>query len=192
MKVGRAARLPTSISLRQADGSVCPDGGCAVSVMIADDDGPAVARITITPVPPAASADHGPYYPKDDFLALPDGAVHGRDATLTFTLNLDTEVTATGTPELVLDLFDRERRGRYTGGSGTRQLTFVWTVAEGDNDPDGLEVRSLDLEDGTIRDSQGRRPVAGDCRGAALCRAPGARRPARHASRRVGHGDHGA
>ena len=79
LKVGRAARLPTSISLRQADGSVCPDGGCAVSVMIADDDGPAVARITITPVPPAASADHGPYYPKDDFLALPDGAVHGRD-----------------------------------------------------------------------------------------------------------------
>ena len=81
--------------------------------------------------------------------------MHGRGATLTFTLNLDTEVTVTGTPELVLDIFDRERRARYTGGSGTRQLTFTWTVAKGDNDPDGLEFRFLDLNGGTISDTEG-------------------------------------
>ncbi|MDE0335736.1 MAG: fibronectin type III domain-containing protein [Defluviicoccus sp.] len=121
-----------------------------------DNDGPAANGLAITPVPPAASADHGPYYTKDDFLALPEGAVHGTGATLTFTLTLDTEVTVTGSPELVLDIHDRERRARYTGGSGTRQLTFVWTVAKGDNDPDGLEVVSLDLKGGTIRDSEER------------------------------------
>ena len=126
-----------------------------MSVTIAANDGPAVARIVISPVPPAASADHGPYYIKDDFLALPDDTVHGRGATLTFTLNLDTEVTVTGTPELVLDIYDRERRARYAGGSGSRQLTFTWTVAKGDNDPDGLEFRFLDLNGGTIRDTQG-------------------------------------
>ena len=119
-------------------------------------EGPEANGLTITPVPPAASADHGPYYTKDDFLALPDGAVHGRGARLTFTLTLDTAVIVTGRPELVLDAFDRERRARYTGGSGTRRLTFVWTVQKGDNDPNGLGFVSLDLKGGTIRDGEGR------------------------------------
>ena len=56
----------------------------------------------------------------------------------------------------MLDIFDRERRARYTGGSGTRALTFTWTVAKGDNDPDGLGFVSLDLKGGTIRDGEGR------------------------------------
>ena len=146
---------PQRIRPRNADGSACVDDVCTVSVTVAANDGPPVARIEITPVPPAASADHGPYYIKDDFLALPDDTVHGRGATLTFTLNLDTEVTVTGTPELVLDIFDRERRARYSGGSGSRQQTFTWTVEKGDNDPDGLEFRFLDLNGGTIRDTEG-------------------------------------
>ena len=151
----RTVFTPQRIRPRNADGSACADDVCTVSVTIAANDGPAVGRIVISPVPPAASADHGPYYIKDDFLALPDDTVHGRGATLTFTLNLDTEVTVTGTPELVLDIFDRERRARYTGGSGSRQLTFTWTAEKGDNDPDGLEFRFLDLNGGTIRDTQG-------------------------------------
>ena len=155
LKLGMAPGQSARIELRQADGSACPAEGCLTPVTIVDNDGPAVERIVISPVPPAASADHGPYYAKDDFLALPDGAVHGQGATLTLTLNIDTEVTVTGSPELVLDIFDRERRARYTGGSGTRQLTFTWTVAKGDNDPDGLEFVSLDLNGGTIRDGQG-------------------------------------
>ena len=146
---------PERVRPRNSDGSACADDVCTVPVTIVDNDGPAVNRIEITPVPPAASADHGPYYAKDDFLALPDGAVHGQGARLTFTLNIDTEVTVTGSPELVLDIFDRERRARYTGGSGTARLTFTWTVAKGDNDPDGLEFVSLDLKGGTIRDGQG-------------------------------------
>ena len=155
VKLERTPGLPARIRLRQADGSTCPGGSCPVAVTIVDNPGAPSPRIGITPVPPGASADHGPYYRKDEFLALPDGAVHGRGATLTFTLNLDTEVTVTGTPELVLDIFDRERRARYTGGSGSRQLTFTWTVKKGDNDPDGLEFRFLDLNGGTIRDTQG-------------------------------------
>ncbi len=146
---------PQRIRPRNADGSACADDVCTVPVTIRDDDGPAVTRIEIAPVPPAASADHGPYYTKDDFLALPDGAVHGRGARLTFTLTLDAEVTVTGAPELVLDVFDRERRARYAGGSGTRRLRFAWTVQKGDNDPDGLEFVSLDFRGGTIRDGEG-------------------------------------
>ena len=127
---------PQRIRPRNADGSACADDVCTVPVTIAANDGPPVGPDRrSTPVPPAASADHGPYYIKDDFLALPDDTVHGRGATLTFTLNLDTEVTVTGTPELVLDIFDRERRARYTGGSGSRQLTFTWAVGEGRQRP---------------------------------------------------------
>ena len=87
---------------------------------------------------------------------MPDGAVHGRGRHA----DLHAQPRHRGdrdrvTPELVLDIFDRERRARYTGGSGTRQLTFTWTVEKGDNDPDGLEFRFLDLNGGTIRDTQG-------------------------------------
>ncbi len=156
LELGRSPGLPHRISIRHADGSFCPEGGCTVPVTIAANDGPALSRIEISPVPPEASDDHGPVYRMDDFIALSDGAVHGRGAPLTFTLNLATEVTVTGAPELVLDIYDRERRARYTGGSGTRQLTFTWTVAKGDNDPDGLEFRFLDLNGGTIRDGEGR------------------------------------
>ena len=147
---------PQRIRPRNADGSACADDVCTVPVTIAANDGPAVERVAISPVPPEASADHGPFYRMDDFLALPDGAVHGQGATLTFTLTLDTEVTVAGAPELVLDIYDRERRARYSGGSGTRQIAFTWTAAKGDNDPDGLDFVSLDLNGGTIRDTQGR------------------------------------
>ena len=92
---------------------------------IAANDGPALERIAISPVPPEASADHGPVYRMDDFLALPEGAVHGQGARLTFTLNLDTEVTVTGSPELVLDIYDRERRARYTGGRTFGSNTLI-------------------------------------------------------------------
>ena len=156
LRLGRDSDFaPQRIRPRNADGSACADDVCALPVTIAANDGPAVERIAISPVPPDANADHGPFYRMDDFLALPDGAVHGRGAALTFTLTLDTEVTVTGSPELVLDIYDRGHRARYTGGSGTRQLAFTWTVAKGDNDPDGLDFVSLDLNGGTIHDSQG-------------------------------------
>ena len=126
--------------------------------------GPRAAGITISPMPPAASEQHGPSYTKEAFLALPDGAVHGRGATLTFTLTFNLDVTVTldpntrVRPELVLDLFGRERRARYTGpvGTPTDTMVFTRTVARGDNDPDGLEVKRIALNGATIRDSQNR------------------------------------
>ena len=126
--------------------------------------GPRATGIAISPAPPAVSEEHGPRYTKEGFLALPDGAVHGRGATLTFTLTFNLDVTVTldpntrARPELVLDLFGRERRARYTGpvGTPTDTMVFTWTVARGDNDPDGLAVRRIVLNGSTIRDSQDR------------------------------------
>ena len=129
---------------------------------LVDNTAPRVTSIAISPEPPRASEEHGPFYTKEAFLAVPDGAVHGPGATLTFTLTFSRDVTVTpdpdsrAQPELVLDVFGRERRARYTGGSGTQELTFVWTVEKGDNDPDGLEVQQIALNGAIIRDSQDR------------------------------------
>ena len=123
--------------------------------------GPMVTSVAITPMPAEASEEHGPRYSKEAFLALPAGAVHGPGIRLTFKLTFDTAVTVTpdpqtrALPELVLDIFGRERRARYDGGSGTQELTFHWTVAKGDNDPDGLKIRSIDLAGATIRFASG-------------------------------------
>ena len=72
------SNTPPRVQIREADGSECSGNMCLTSVTIVDDDGPAANGLAITPVPPAASADHGPYYTKQDFLALPDDTVHGR------------------------------------------------------------------------------------------------------------------
>ena len=133
---------------------------------VIDNTAPRVTSITISPMPPEASEKHWPRYStryfKEEFLDVPDRAVHGKGATLTFTLTFDTAVTVTldpdtrARPELLLDVFGRECRAHYTGGSGTQELTFAWTVVKGDNDPDGLEVQRIALNGATIRDSQGR------------------------------------
>ena len=100
--------------------------------------------------------------------------MHGRGETLTFTLTFNLNVTVTlnpntrTRPELVLDIFGRERRARYTGPVGTavRTMAFSWTVARGDNDPDGLTVRRIALNGATIRDSEGRDTEAATFRAA--------------------------
>ena len=73
--------LSSRIRLRQADGGGCSQSGCGAAVTIVDNSGPAADRIAITPVPPEANADHGPYYRKDAFLALPDGGARPRRHT---------------------------------------------------------------------------------------------------------------
>ena len=115
------------------------DAGEALQATVRDDTpkpGPVVTHIDLSPVPREATADHSGPYRKEDFLALPDAAVHGFGAQLMFTITFDIDVTVTlgvttgGVPELVLDIFGRERRARYTGagGFGLRTMAFAWTV----------------------------------------------------------------
>ena len=125
---------------------------------------PLVQSMTVSPVPPGAGKVGELRCTKRDLDALPDDAVHGPGATLTFTLTLDRDVTVTpasgseALPALALDVFKRGRRASYAGpvGSPTRTLTFEWTVGRGDYDPDGLGVRGLVLNGATVRDAEGR------------------------------------
>ena len=126
--------------------------------------GPVVTQIELSPVPPEATANHSGPYRKEEFLALPDTTVHGFGARLLFTITFDIDVTVAldattgGAPELVLDVFGRERLARYTGagGSGLRTMAFAWTVDQGDYDPNGLAVTGLVVNGATIRDTQDR------------------------------------
>ena len=64
-------------------------------------------------------------------------------------------VNVTGTPQLGLRVGRVTRVAGYSEGAGTPVLTFSYTVAGGDEDSDGLSVKtdSLWLNNGTIEDS---------------------------------------
>ena len=52
----------------------------------------------------------------------------------------DVAVTVSGTPELELDVGGEARTAAYASGSGSKRLTFAYTVAEGDADADGVAI----------------------------------------------------
>ena len=63
-------------------------------------------------------------------------------------------VNVTGTPLLELKVGDHTRNASYSGGSGTIAPVFTYTVAEGDEDTDGVSVEadSLFVDSGWIED----------------------------------------
>ena len=68
-------------------------------------------------------------------------------------LTFSEAVTATGVPQLNLDVGGQNRTAAYSEGSGNAQLVFSYTVATGDEDTDGIAVvaDSLALNGGAIR-----------------------------------------
>ena len=68
-------------------------------------------------------------------------------------LTFSEAVTATGVPQLTLDVGGQNRTAAYSEGSGNAQLVFSYTVATGDEDTDGIAVvgNSLALNGGAIR-----------------------------------------
>ena len=140
------------------------EAGEALSAAVRDDTPPPGPMVTGISISPGARTCDRPDpvnpsgYTKEEFLALPGCAVHGRGTTLTFTLTFDSAVTVTrnaqtrALPELVLDVFGRERRAQLSGNrTDTGTLTFTWTVAKGDNDPDGIRIARIDLKGASIR-----------------------------------------
>ena len=83
---------------------------------------------------------------------------YGLNDEIVVELTFNEGVSATGTPQLTLDVGGRQRTAGYSGaGASTGQLLFTYTVAEGDADTDGIAVvaNSLALNGGTIRSTQG-------------------------------------
>ena len=77
---------------------------------------------------------------------------YGIDATLSVLVTFSAAVTVSGTPQLALDIGGETRQADYASGSGTQSLLFSYTVAEDDEDTDGIEVldSGLALNGGAI------------------------------------------
>ena len=135
-------------------------------VTVRDDTappGPLVEKVDMPAAPSGAAELAGPFRTRKAFYdreGVPDDAVHGAGGRLTFTLTFDELVMVEdGSPELVLDVWKRARRAQLITPteqlSDTNTLTFAWTVAKGDNDPDGIRIASLDLNGARIRFAAG-------------------------------------
>ena len=78
------------------------------------------------------------------------------EAKLSVTVVFSAAVTVSGTPQLALDIGGETRQADYEAdyesGAGTQSLLFSYTVAEGDEDTDGIEVleNGLALNGGAI------------------------------------------
>ncbi len=86
------------------------------------------------------------------FLTGPALGTYAIDGTLSFTVDFSAAVTVSGTPQLALDIGGETRQADYASGSGTESLLFSYTVAEDDEDTEGIGVPadSLTLNGGAI------------------------------------------
>ena len=135
-------------------------------ITLSDDTpppGPVVEKVGMPAAPSGAARLAGTFFTRKAFYdreGVPDDAVHGAGARLTFTLTFNKAVTVEGgSPELVLDVWKRARRAQLITPTGqlsdTKTLTFAWTVEKGDNDPDGIRIVGLDLNGARIRFAAG-------------------------------------
>ena len=83
---------------------------------------------------------------------------YGTGDTIQVTVTFSEDVTATGTPQLELNMSNSStRQASYSSNSSGANVVFEYTVVVGDRASDGLEIRAnkLTLNDGTIRDASG-------------------------------------
>ena len=77
------------------------------------------------------------------------------DETIQTTVTFDRTVKVSGTPRLTLTIGESSKKADYASGSGTAKLVFEYTVAAGDWEPLGVEIKAnqLSLNSGTIKSS---------------------------------------
>ena len=88
-------------------------------------------------------------------VGVPASATYKAGDSLDFTVNFDEAVTVTGTPRLALTVGMDSVEATCVSGSGTSALVFRYTVVAGDTDTNGIEVGTLTLNGGTIKNTLG-------------------------------------
>ena len=82
-----------------------------------------------------------------------DDATYAIGDTVQATVTFSADVTVTGAPQLTLDVGGTDKTAAYSSTDSTAtQLVFTYTVAEGDEDTDGIAIAAnkLALNGGTI------------------------------------------
>ena len=82
--------------------------------------------------------------------------VYGTGDRIEVTVTMTETAVVTGTPELTIEVGDKNRPVPYRSNAGTK-LVFGYEVVEGDEDIDGVSIKadSMSLNAGTIEDSAG-------------------------------------
>ena len=82
---------------------------------------------------------------------MPANNTYVENENLDFVLTHPFPITVTGTPRLSIDVGGNAVTADYLTGTGTKNLTFRYTVQAGDLDTNGVEVDpSIDLNSGTL------------------------------------------
>jgi hypothetical protein len=82
----------------------------------------------------------------------------GDTVTVTVTMDENTIVDTTGgTPRIALNIGGTMVYATYTGGSGSQELTFEYTLLAGQNDANGISIDadSIDANGGSLKDAAG-------------------------------------
>ncbi|RAJ76584.1 gliding motility-associated-like protein [Chitinophaga dinghuensis] len=82
---------------------------------------------------------------------VPVDGIYNTGKKLTFTIAWTGGLTVTGTPLLPVTIGRSTVYAKYTGKNGANALIFVYTIVDGDNDMDGIELgNAILLNGGTI------------------------------------------
>ena len=135
-------RITSDGFFQDAAGNTMSDANTAgVEIFVLPPDGiaPSITEIT--------SPDPNGEYPIGSILRI----------QLTF----DEPVEVTGEPSLLMGTGNNITPAAYSSGSGTRQLTFEYTVQPGDqaDDLDVFSANALQLNGGTIKDTSGNNAI---------------------------------
>ncbi|MBB3112007.1 hypothetical protein FHS18_004085 [Paenibacillus phyllosphaerae] len=86
----------------------------------------------------------------------PESGNYREGQNLALTVKVNKAVTVNGTPNLTLQIGEDVAEAEYTGDSSeTDTLTFAYTIADGVNDSDGIELTQLSLQGASIQDHAG-------------------------------------
>ncbi|SFW61207.1 Ig-like domain-containing protein [Chitinophaga sancti] len=126
-------------SLNATNGNAADAAGNAAETII--DSRPDTHGVLINTIAPLVSA-----------VDVPVNGYYNAGQALGFTVHFNNVVNVTGAPVLSVIIGNATVNAAYTGGTGTSELTFSYTVQDGDNDQDGISLSTLT---GTIRDLYG-------------------------------------
>ncbi|MEQ9424168.1 MAG: gliding motility-associated C-terminal domain-containing protein [Cyclobacteriaceae bacterium] len=113
------------------------------------------ADLTLNNVSNTGNVDVDAVGPKTVTVDVPVEDTYTLGEILGFRINWDEEVTVTGNPVLKIVVGAATVDAAFISGSGTTALTFRYTISDGDQDSDGIEVVNLDITDATIQDDSG-------------------------------------
>ena len=99
--------------------------------------------------------------PQISSMTMPVDSTYSLNQDLNFTITFDEDVEVTSVPRLSLSVGLVTRYASYSGGSGSRTLSFAYDTESGDLDSNGISFvnTSIDLNGGTLKDDLGNNAV---------------------------------